>query len=62
MTKNEDIKMLEDHIYKLLTKLHKSFYEMETDEAHYLIKTIEYQMEILEKIKYGESIWKKKHT
>lgn len=56
MTKNEDIKMLEDHIYKLLTELHKSFYEMETDEAHYLIKTIEYQMEILEKAKYGESI------
>lgn len=52
----EDIKMLEDHIYTLLTKLHQNFYEMETDEAHYLIKTIEYQMDILEKMKYGEPI------
>lgn len=52
MTK--DIKMLEDHIYTLLTELHKNFYKMETDEAHYLIKTIEYQMDMLEKIKYGE--------
>lgn len=53
MTK--DIKMLEDHIYTLLTELYKNFYEMETDEAHYLIKTIEYQMDILEKVKYGEA-------
>lgn len=59
MTK--DIKMLEDHIYTLLTELHKNFYKMETDEAHYLIKTIEYQMDMLEKIKYGEPTWKKKH-
>lgn len=53
MTK--DIKMLEDHIYTLLTELYKNFYKMETDEAHYLMKTIEYQMDMLEKIKYGES-------